>query len=137
MEREHTDQYTEQHASAAGFDVTQFLATTAESELDRLQRQLDAKEAQIQSRVQLYDSTVSRLKTEIREVDHELSRHVRTSEKRPRLERRLDELRSDLVEARRRFQAELRELEDAKLALEAKLEEQLEAQLLAEGLKQQ
>ncbi|QLG61952.1 hypothetical protein [Halorarum salinum] len=135
MERENTPRDTEYQDAAAGFDVTQFLAATAESELERVQRQLTAKEAQIQSRIQLYDSTVARLKTEIREVDHELSRHVRTSEKRPRLERRLDELHSELTEARRRFQAELREMEDAKLALEAEWEELVEAQVLAEGMR--
>lgn len=119
---------------SADFDVDQFLTASAEAELQRVHDQLDAKNQQIERRVTLYEDTVTSLKTDLREVDHELKRLTRTSEHRPRLEARRDSLRGDLTEARRRFQKDLRVLEDEKLALEEELEEIVEARVLVEGL---
>lgn len=50
---------TELHRST--FDLTSYLSKTSASADERLQRQLQAKEAQITSRVELYEEQVDRL----------------------------------------------------------------------------
>lgn len=88
----------------------------------------------IGSPVQLYEETVADLELSLKRVEAELERCSRTCEERPRLEGRRDRLWRDVEEARRRFQADQRELEDAKLALEAEIEELVEAAAMLDWL---
>lgn len=69
----------------------------------------------------------------LRVVERGLDRFKRTSEDRPRLEARWNDLRGELGGERHRFQRELGELEDAKLEMEAEVEELVEAWVLVEG----
>ena len=82
----------------------------------------------------MYEETTVTLELEMKRVEREFSRCTRTSDERPRLERRLDGLRQDVIAEHRRFQAELRELEDELLDVKEELAEVREAESLLEDI---
>ena len=115
---------TELHRST--FDLTSYLSKTSASAAERLQRQLQAKEAQITSRVELYEEQVDRLWTEIDrqcdELEHLQNKMCRTAAEEERVAEKLSHLYGELREPRQRFHQELRELEDERIALQQELD---------------
>lgn len=116
----------------ASFDFQRYLAETTEAKKDRLQRELEAKQAQIKRRTATYEDAVDDLQAELADVEHQLGRSTPTRERRQQLKRRRERLRSDLRETRERFAEDMRQLEDSVLELEAELEELCEAEELLE-----
>lgn len=108
------------------FDLSGYLSKTSTAAHERIQWQLEAKEAQIDSRTELYEDQVGRLWTEIDQRCDELealeSKMWRTDEREERVAEKLSHLYGELREVRQRFHRELRELEDERIALQQELD---------------
>lgn len=93
---------------------------------ERLRRQLQAKEAQITSRTELYEDQVDRLWQEIDRQCDELealaNKMCRTDEDEEWVAEKFSHLYGELRETRQRFHRELRELEDERIALQQELD---------------
>ncbi len=117
---------TETELQQSTFDLTSYLSKTSASAAERLQRQLQAKEAQITSRVELYEDQVNRLWEQIDAHCDELealeNKMWRTDEDEERVAQKLSHLYGELREVRQRFHRELRELEDERVALQQELD---------------
>lgn len=112
--------------SPAQFDLSSYLSQTSTSAVERIQWQLEAKEAQIASRTSLYEEQADRLWTEIDHQVDELEalekKLCRTDEREERVAQKLSYLYGELREMRQRFHHELRELEDERITLQAELD---------------
>lgn len=108
------------------FDLTAYLSKTATAAHERLQRQIEAKEAQITSRTELYEDQVNRLWEQIDAHCDELealeNKMWRTDEDEERVAQKLSHLYGELRDVRQRFHRELRELEDERIALQQELD---------------
>lgn len=114
----------EHHRST--FDLTGYMARTTASVHERIQRQLQAKEAQIKSRTELYEEQTTRLLKRIDARCDELERlqnsMARKDDEKQRMEQQLSRLYRELRETQQQFHRELRELEDERITLQAELD---------------
>lgn len=117
---------TETELQQSTFDLTSYLSKTSASAAERLQRQIEAKEAQITSRVELYEDQVGRLWQEIDQQCDRLealeNKMQRTDEDEERVAQKLSHLYGELRDVRQRFHRELRELEDERITLQQELD---------------
>lgn len=117
---------TEQDLHRSTFDLTSYLSKTSASTAERIQRQLQAKEAQIKSRTELYEEQTTRLLKRIDARCDELERlqnsMARKDEEKQRMEQQLSRLYRELRETQQQFHRELRELEDERITLQAELD---------------
>lgn len=117
---------TDDELHRSTFDLSGYLSKTATSTYERLRRQLQAKEAQINSRTELYEDQVERLWTEIDrqcdELEHLQNKMCRTAEDEERVAEKLSHLYGELRDVRQQFHRELRELEDERITLQQELD---------------
>lgn len=108
------------------FDLTSYLSRTSASAAERIQRQLQAKEAQIKSRTELYEEQTTRLlkRIDVRcdELEQLQNSMARKDEEKQRVEQQLSRLYRELRETQQQFHRELRELEDERITLQAELD---------------
>lgn len=120
------DTETGREAAQSDFDLSGYLSRTSTAASERIQWQLQAKEAQIESRAELYEEQVERLWTEIDQRVDELewleNKMWRTDEDEERVAEKLSHLYGELRELRQQFHRKLRELEDERIALQQELD---------------